>query len=142
VLQQTNWAPPVMDGMVRTIACDDLRGEAENGYFVGHFSDAVTQLSPAFAPRLNVTDWVDSGHSAQSSAGCRMISQCVAGVGERWDGRNRPGKMELSAPESRTTAMILWDFRSAFYRWFGRSGPNPQAKAPHSCPARSPHISR
>jgi hypothetical protein len=27
-----------MDGMVRTIACGDRRGEAENGYFGGHFS--------------------------------------------------------------------------------------------------------
>jgi hypothetical protein len=38
VLRQTKWAPPVMDGMVRTIARGERRGEAENGYFDGHFS--------------------------------------------------------------------------------------------------------
>jgi len=38
VLRQTKSAPPVIDGMVRTVARRHRRCKAEKGYFVGRFS--------------------------------------------------------------------------------------------------------
>jgi len=38
VLQQTKWAPPVIDGMVSAFARHRHRCKAEKGYFVGRFS--------------------------------------------------------------------------------------------------------
>jgi hypothetical protein len=53
-----------MGGMVRTIGRGDRRGKAENGYFVGHFSNASDQVCRRLRHRLNVADRGNFGRSA------------------------------------------------------------------------------